>query len=877
MPGLGASFGFGACTNFPRDMRNSDCILVMGSNMAESHPVGFQWVMEAKERGATLIHVDPRFTRTSAVADHHISIRPDSDLAFLGALIHLILKKNGWFADFVSHYTNASTLVSEKFSFDENTGLFVGFNPATRSYDQDPDAWDYEMDEQGMPKKDPTFQHPRCVLRVLEKQYAGYTPERAAETCGCSPEDVELVADLLMGNSGPERTSVMAYALGWTQHTSGVQIIRAAGIIQLLLGNVGRPGSGIVALRGHANVQGATDIPTLFNNLPNYIPQPKAIAEHATLKNLLEYGHGLSGRRGREESGLWRQEGLKGAWAAMPSYMVSLLKAWYGDAATADNEYCYQNLPKMQKDESEQTFFKEALQGTVRGMFVFGQNPAVSSPNSGFHREAMRKLDWLVVVDAFETESAAVWYADPDGPGPETVGTEVFLLPAALAMEKGGSVSNTERLVQWHEPVLDAPGDSRSDLWYVYQLGKRLKALYADSTQKKDKALQQLTWDYCKPGEDEPDPELVLREMNGFNTVTGEHLKATGQLAADGSTACGCRLYCGVYPAPGQNLAKRRGTIGDDENFYPDWAWAWPGNSRILYNRASADPAGKPWSERKAIIHWDANAGRWKGADVPNYVLDKAPDYRPTPESRGMNAIPGDAPFTVHFDGLGWLFAPFGLSDGPMPVHYEALETPVRNTMAAQQISPSTTIIEDSRNAIAAQGDPRYPVILTSYRVTEQFVAGVMTRRSSWINELQPSLFFEMDPELAASLALRNLDWVIAESKRGSIEGRVLVTPRIQPLMVCGNKVHVVGVPMHFGYKGEVTGDSVNVLTALSLGPNSDIASVKSIACRIRPGRLTARSEHKGDFKDAYAPLPDAPMSKVPWICKPEGRLDYDN
>lgn len=857
-------------------MRNSDCVLVMGSNMAESHPVGFQWVMEAKERGAVLIHVDPRFTRTSAVSDHSVRIRPDSDLAFLGALINLVLKKKGYFTEYVRHFTNAATLVSEKFSFDEDTGLFVGFNPATRTYSQEPDAWDYEVDDQGMPKKDPTLQHPRCVLNVLEKHYESYTPERAAEICGCTPGEVEKVADLLMANSGRERTTSIAYALGWTQHTSGTQIIRAAGVLQLLLGNMGRPGGGIIALRGHANVQGATDIPTLFNNLPNYLPQPKAIPENATLKTMLEYGHGLGSRRGKGETGLWRQEGLKGAWAAMPSYMVSLLKAWYGEAATADNEFGYQNLPKMEKDESEQIFFQEELAGIIKGMFLFGQNPAVSSPNSGFHREAMRKLDWLVVVDAFEIESAAIWYADPNGPGPEAVGTEVFLLPTSLAVEKAGSVSNTERLVQWHDAVLPAPGDSKSDLWYIYHLGKRLKSLYADSTLKRDAAIQQLTWDYCKPGEDEPDPELVLREMNGFNTVTGEHLKGTGQLAADGSTACGCRLYCGIYPAPDQNLAKRRGTVGDAAHFYPDWAWAWPGNSRILYNRASAAPDGTPWSERKAVLYWDATAKHWTGTDAPNFVVDKAPDYRPTPESRGAAAIPGDAPFMVHFDGLGWLYVPFGLSDGPMPVHYEALETPVRNTVAAQQRSPSTTIIQDSRNAIAEQGDPHYPHVLTSYRVTEHFLAGGMTRRSSWINELQPSLFFEIDPDLAASLNLRTKDWIIAETKRGSIEGRVLVTPRIIPLMVCGKKVHVVGVPMHFGFKGEITGDSVNVLTALSLGPNSDIASVKSIACSIRPGRLSERSAHKDVRRDPLVPLPDAPMTSVPWISKPEGRLDYD-
>lgn len=894
MSGLGTSFGFGACTNFPRDLVNSDCILIMGSNMAESHPVGFQWVVEARQRGARVIHVDPRFTRTSAGADLAVRIRPATDLAFLGGVIRHILHARAWFSEYIVPYTNAATLLSERYTHCDATGLFAGFDPLTRRYDHEPDAWDYALDEQGQPLTDPTLEHPRCVLRVLERHFAEYTPEHVADVCGCAPDEVQSVAELLIANSGRERTAAIAYALGWTQHTTGPQIIRAAGIIQMLLGNMGRPGGGIIALRGHSNVQGATDIPTLFNSLPNYLPQPTADPVHADLRTFLAHGHGVGNRRGQAEHGLWEKERSQGAWAALPRYFISLLKAWYGDAATPDNDFGYGNLPKLEGDESEQSYFMEMLYGHLKGLFLFGQNPAVSSPNAAVHRNGLRKLDWLVVVDAFETESAAVWYADPDGPDPSLVETEVFLLPAALGPEKRGSVTNTERLVQWHEPVIPAPGACRSDLWYVYQLGLRLKQLYATSTRERDRPLRDLTWDYAAqsgvqsgaegpgstiPVDDEPDAERVLRELNGFHVASGEHLKGSHELADDGSTACGARLYCGVFPAPETNLARRRSapdSASANVTLYPDWAWTWPGNTRILYNRASADPAGRPWSERKRLVSWDAEQQRWEGPDIPNFDSHKPPDYRPAPDATGLAAIAGDAPFFVHFDGKGWLYVPFGLTDGPLPVYYEPLESPVANALLKQQVSPATRIIMDSLNPVAGEGDPRYPHVLTSYRVTEHFLSGVMTRHNSWLTELQPSLFFEIDPDLAEKLGLSTLDWAVAESPRGVMEGRVLVTPRLRPLPLREGWVHVVGVPMHFGYQGEVVGDAVNLLSPMSLGLNSDIASVKSFVCGLRPGRLPARSRRSTMQRDLRAGLPDAPMSSLDWSTSPEGRLDHD-
>jgi formate dehydrogenase major subunit len=887
--GLGTSFGFGACTNFPRDLLNSDCVLVMGSNMAESHPVAFLWPTQAQQAGATLIHVDPRYTRTSAAADVHVTIRPGTDLAFLGAIVRYILHNQRYFREYVAHYTNAATILSPEYSFDFEQGVFAGYDPATRKYDLLPHAWDYEMetDNQGQmvrPKTDPTLEHPRCVLQVLKRHFDPYTPEKVAEICGCSPGDIVKVAELLCRNSGRERTSAIAYALGWTQHGTGPQIIRTAAIVQLLLGNLGRPGGGIIALRGHANVQGATDIPTLFNTLPNYLPAPHAVAAQATLQAYLANGHGSGSRRGGADKGLWQMDAMHGAWASLPKYMVSLLRAWYGEAATAANEFGYQWLPKLDEDLSEMSYFAKMNRGEVKGLLLFGQNPAVGGPNARLQRDAMRKLQWLVVFDLFETESASIWYAEPGGADPKTVPTEVFLLPAAAITEKEGSLTNTERLVQWHERASNPPGDCHSDLWYVYQLGKRLKALYAKSTRACDGGLQNLTWDYAAdatlldllrargftPAEGEPDPEKVLREINGYYVASGEHIKGGGELADDGSVACGSRLYAGVFPAPGQNLAKRLGPTVNEADVFAEWGWAWPANSRVLYNRASADPSGKPWSERKKLVWWDEAQRKWVGNDVPQCDAHKAPDYQPPDDARGMAAIPGDGPFTAHFDGRGWLFAPFGMTDGPLPQHYEPLESPYKNKLGAVQSAPLTVVIDDPENPIAPPQDPTYPLVATTYRLTEHFQTGAMTRSDSWIVELQPDMFVEIGLHLAAERGVRNLDWVVISTPRGEIEARALVTPRLQPLSIDGQQVHVVGMLWGFGYKGEAVGASSNLLSPMALAANADIQGAKSFVCNLRLGRLKPRSNENG-LPIAALPNIAIPLPDTPWAAQPEG------
>jgi formate dehydrogenase major subunit len=504
VPGLGASFGRGAATTYQQDLANSDCILFMGSNMAEAHPVGFRWPMKAKEKGATLIHVDPRFTRTSALCDVFVGIRAGSDVAFLGGLVNYVLSNDHWFKDYVLSYTNASTIIAEGFRDTEDlAGLFSGYHGDGKSgnYDAQEGHWGYAGKDEGRRMKeerkqradsassfilhpssfssDPTLQHPQCVFQILKRHFARYTPKLVSQVWGCTPEELVRVAELLCTNSGPERTSAVVYALGWTQHTTGVQMIRTAGILQLLLGNIGRPGGGIMAMRGHSTIQGSTDVATLYDVLPGYLPQPVADQQHEKLGAYVEHA-GLP----------------TGYWANFRKFIVSLLKAWYGDAATPENDFCFSWLPRVDADYSQLPYFDRMAKGEVKGYFLFGQNPGGGGPNAGLHRAGLRNLDWLVVLDWFETESAVFWKSDPNGPSPAEIKTEVFFLPAAAAPEKEGTLTNTQRLIQWHDKALDPLGYSRSDAWFIYNLGKHLKRLYAGSTDPKDQPLLRLTWDY---------------------------------------------------------------------------------------------------------------------------------------------------------------------------------------------------------------------------------------------------------------------------------------------------------------------------------------------------------------------------------------------
>lgn len=834
MPGLGTSFGRGGATTAPNDLINSDAILIMGSNMAENHPVGFQWVMEARERGAQLIHVDPRFSRTSAVANIWAPLRAGSDILFLGGLIHYILENGKEFRDYVVHYTNASTILPEDFRDTEDLGgIFSGWDAKTGQYNSA--TWQYSYSAQDASSadpspvdltrcdRDPTLRHPRCVFQVLKRHYSRYTPELVEKFCGVPRDRFLKIAEVFASASGPEKTGAICYALGWTQQSKGPQIIRAAAILQLLLGNIGRPGGGIMALRGHASIQGSTDIPTLFDILPGYLAMPSFGAD---AHNLAEY---ISKHRDRT-----------GWWWNFDKYIVSLLKAYYGESARRENDWGFDWLPRITGDHSHQGFFLEMMDGKVEGFFVMGQNPAVAGPNSRLERKALAKLKWLVVRDMVELETASFWYDSPEVERgelrPEEIPTEIFFLPAAGHAEKDGCFTNTQRLLQWHQKAVDPPGDARSETWFTFHLGRRLKEKAKKDPRPRNAGLNALTWDYSLVGKlQEPKVEEVLQEINGYRTADRQLLGTFGELKADGSTACGCWIYTGVFPRPGENRANQRKS---QDYLGHGWGFAWPSDRRIIYNRASADPQGRPWSERKKLVWWDAQKKEWTGLDVPDFTRTKTPDYAPFDGAEGDEALAGDKPFILHPDGVGWIWAPKGLADGPLPTHYEPLESPVRNPLYPdRQSNPSSLREERQGNRYATSPDPRFPCVMSTYRLTEHHTSGAMSRMLPHLAELQPEFFCEISPQLAAERGISSGGWVTIITLRGIVEARALVTPRMRPLFIEGKVTHQVGVPYHWGYRGLVKGDSANDLVAISEEPNVRIMEAKGILCDVIAGR----------------------------------------
>jgi formate dehydrogenase major subunit len=681
------------------------------------------------------------------------------------------------------------------------------------------------------------------VFQVLKRHYSRYTPEMVEQICGVPRDTFRQVCELLTENSGRDRTSAFVYSVGWTQHTVGVQYIRTAAVLQLLLGNIGRPGGGIMALRGHASIQGSTDIPTLFNLLPGYIPMPHAHSNETLDKFIAA------------------EKTEKGYWGNMRSYVVSLLKAWWGEAATPDTDFCFDYLPRLTGSHSTYETVMAQLAGDCKGYFLFGENPAVGSANAKMQRLGMANLDWLVVRDFSLIESATWW---KDGPEIETgelrtedIGTEVFFLPAAAHTEKSGSFTNTQRLLQWHHQAVEPGGDARSDLWFAYHLGRKIREKLSDSTAEMDLPLRNLTWDYPTSGKvAEPDAEAVLAEINGWD-ARGRPLASYEQLNGDGSTACGCWIYCGVY-ADGVNQAARRKPTGEQDWVANEWGWAWPANRRILYNRASADPDGKPWSERKALVWWDPEDALWTGHDVADFAADKSPHYNPPDDATGPEALAGNDPFVMQADGKAWLFVPAGLVDGPLPTHYEPQDSPFRNLLYGQQRNPvrQVQVFEHPDNRLQPSGDEPgsqvFPYVATTYRLTEHHTAGGMSRWLPYLAELQPEFFCEVSPELAAERGLEHLGWATVVTARNCVEARVLVTERMTPLTVAGRRLHQVGLPYHWGTSGYSTGDSANDLAAMSLDPNSHIQEVKAFACDIRRGRRPrgpARAELVRDYQ----------------------------
>jgi formate dehydrogenase major subunit len=828
--------------------------MIMGSNMAECHPVAFRWPLKAKtEHGATLIHVDPRFTRTSAMCDIHAPIRAGTDILFLGGIINYVINSDRWntdpfFKEYVVNYTNAATLVSPDYKdAEDNNGTFSGLSSDGKSYNIA--SWSYQRGPAptpqttsvgpftdlllqrvtGRPKTDPTLQDPQTVFQILKRHYARYTPAMIERVTGCPQATFTKVAETLLQNSGRDKTSNITYAVGWTQHTVGVQIIRTAAMLQALLGNIGRPGGGVLALRGHATIQGSTDIATLYHSLPAYLNMPDARKAHDTLKDYVL----------TETVPI-----MTSYWGNLPKFQVSYFKAQWGDAATADNDYGYDYHPKITGDHSHLPMFVDMAAGKIKGFFVMGQNPAVGGQNARFQRKALAKLDWMVVRDFFETETAAFWRNSPEIASGELksadIKTEVFFLPAAAVAEMEGTFTNTQRLIQAHDKAADPPDDARSDLWFTYHLGQKLIAAYKNSTVDHDWPIKNLLWNYDPdPQEvanwrikDEPSAYKVMKEINGYTWADKKPLATFANLKEDGSTACGAWIYTGIIPQEGTNRARSR---QGDNWISPNWGFAWPANRHIMYNRASADASGKPWSDKKALVFWDDTKKSWvsPAGDVPDFLPTKAPDAVGKDNGIGFDWLGGKDPFIMKPDGKAWLFAPTGLVDGPLPTHYEPYESPVANLVYKQQSNPIAKTWNVDGNPYHQVGDPNYPYVISTYRLTEHHLSGTMSRWLPWLAELMPELFCEISPELAAEKGIQNTDTVTIKTARGQIKARALVTRRMRPFNINGKTIHEVGVPWHWGWQGVAEGDVTNNLSALVADPNVTIHEGKVFTCNI--------------------------------------------
>ena len=800
-------------TNHWIDIQHADRIMIIGSNAAENHPISFKYVMKAKAKGGKLISVDPRFTRTSSKADIYAPLRSGTDIAFISAMINHVLQNDLIQKDYVVAHTNASFIVNKKFKYKK--GLFGKVDDG--AYDKS--SWSFRTDDDGVILKDPTLQDPGCVYQLLKAHFARYTMELASEITGCPVDKLREVAETYAECAAADMSGTIMYAMGTTQHTHGTQNIRSYVILQLLLGNIGVAGGGINALRGESNVQGSTDHCLLFHIIPGYLKCPSA--EDSTLQAYLEHYTPVSAD---PKSANW--------WQNYPKYMVSLLKSFWGDAATADNDFGYGWMPKRGENYSHIALFEAMGKGRIKGLITLGQNPAVGGPNATLERAAMDKLDWYVAADLWETESMAFWQRP--GVNPADIPTEVFVLPAAGSVEKEGSVTNSGRWGQWRYKAIEPVGESRSDLWMLTQLQARLKALYAEGGVLPEPIVN-LDWPYGE-GE-EPDAHAVAKHINGWFTEArevkgkkfeaGDLVPSFAFLQDDGSTCSGNWLYCGSYVLedgePVNRLAKRVASTPEEDpiGLNPNWSWCWPVNRRIIYNRASCDPKGVPWAPDKPVVAYDRDAGKWTG-DVPDggWPPMQQADGSPDPKAKYS--------FIMRKEGHACLFAN-SLADGPLPEHYEPVESPVANAMSEQQNSP---VIKIWRPDEIGSSD-EFPIVATTYRVTEHWQAGAMTRSLPWLNELVPEPFVELSEELAAEKGIVNGDMVTVSSKRGAIPLRAVVTKRLRPFEMGGKTVHQVGMIWHFGFRGLATGATANDLTPHVGDANTMIPEFKAFLCNI--------------------------------------------
>jgi formate dehydrogenase-N alpha subunit len=783
------SVGRGPMTNHWIDLRNSDCIMSIGCNVAETFPVAFQWVEEAKTRGAKLISVDPRFTRTASAADIHVPLRTGTDVALIGGMINYVLENELYHEEYVREYTNASFMINEGFGFEE--GLFTGWDADKASYDKS--TWQYQTDEEGLPLRDETLQDEHCVFQLLKRHFSRYDPDTVSSITG-TPKDVFLEAcQAFTATGAPDKAGAIICSSGAAQHAAGTQMVRSYYILQLLLGNIGVAGGGVNGIAGASNGLGCTLQGRLFHALPGDVPMPASA--DASLEAYLT----------RVTAPPATMENVISPWTSRPKHLVSLLKAWYGDAASVVDGFGWEYLPKLGGDYSFVPLFEAMRAGTIKGLLSWGMNPAVSGPNAGEVRAGLQQLEWLVVVDLGETETAAIWKS----PGVDSAEnqTEVFLLPAAGSLEKEGSLMSSARWMQWRYEAVDPPGEARSDLWILDRLMLALKGLYSREGGPHAGAITSLTWDYGDP----PDVHVVAKEMNGYDLATGALLAGPGALKEDGTTSCGNWLWCGSYTEQGNMMARRDPVDSSGIGLHSNWAWCFPVNRRIMYNRASVDLEGNPWNPEKPVILWDEDSESWVG-DVPD----------------GGPAPGGAYPFVMKPHGRAHLFG-MGRVDGPFPEQYEPWESPVSNPISSTQSNPLLKTWEQMSGS-----SDRYPVLATTYRLVEHMHTGTMTRNSPWLVEAQPQMCVEVSPELAEEKGIASGDWVVIESARGEVQAVAVVTGRLRPFQVNGQVVHQIAVPWHWGYVGLSTGDSANLLTARVVDTNTMIPAYREFLADIR-------------------------------------------
>ena len=785
-------------TNHYVDMQNSDCILIMGSNAAEHHPMAFRWMLKAKEKGATLIHVDPRYTRTSARCDYHVPLRSGTDIAFLGGMIHYILENDKWFKEYVLQYTNGSFIVGPNFKFED--GLFSGYDAEKRKYSKD--TWVLEKEGSGIPKRDMSLSDPRCVFQQLKTHYSRYTLDKVSSITGVSKENLLKVYAEFSATGVPDKAGTECYALGWTHHTTGSQIIRTMAIIQLLLGNMGIAGGGINAMRGEPNVQGSTDQCILYGNLPGYL---KMIS--ASLQSIDQYLE--------KYTPVSKDPRSANYYSNYPKFFVSFLMSLFDNKATKENGFGYNWLPKMDdgKHYSTMHMFDAMYAGKVKGYFCVGADTAVSTPNSKKVRKAMENLDWLVGENIFNNETYEFWR----GPGvdPKKIKTECFLLPAAATMEKEGSQSNSGRMIQWKYQAAPAPGDGLPVGEITIKIMKAVKELYAKEGGPNAEPILNLYWDYLD-GAGHFDPLKVAKRLNGVflkDTVIEDKAKGTkvefkkgqcvpgfGNLQLDGSTACGNWIHSGSFTADGKNNMARRGK--DDPTglgIFPNWAFVWPVNRRVMYNRASCDINGKPWDPKRKVLEW--KDGKWVG-DVPD---------GPWPP---LGLEGGKYPFIMQKDGMGAIFGP-GMVEGPFPEHYEPLEGPLaKNPMSSQLINPAIEIFKSDLDTIARASE-KYPYVCTTYSCTEHWCTGALTRWQAWLLEAMPEAYAEIGETLAKEKGIRNGERIKISSIRGDVKCVAMVTKRFKPFQVEGKTIHQIGLPFNYGwlFPKDTKDDSTNFLT----------------------------------------------------------------